>query len=62
MGQTAPAFDFRNSFRRNPEAVRIVPVLLVLAFAPIAFLFYWMWRVRVRGRLAGIVIGAARSR
>jgi hypothetical protein len=42
-----------------PEIVRIVPLLLVLAFAPILFLFYWMWRVRVRGRLSGIVVGAA---
>jgi hypothetical protein len=35
-----------------PEPVRIVPVLLVLAFAPILLLFYWMWRVRVRGLFA----------
>src|SRR3970040_2355312 len=34
-----------------PEPVRIVPLLLVLAFAPILFLFYWMWRVRARGLL-----------
>jgi hypothetical protein len=45
-----------------PEPVRIVPLLLVLAFAPILFLFYWMWRVRVRGRLAGIVTGAIEPR
>ncbi len=31
-----------------PEPVRILPLLLVLAFAPIGFLIYWMWRVRVR--------------
>ena len=31
-----------------PEPVRIVPLLLVLAFAPILFLFYWLWRVQVR--------------
>lgn len=33
-----------------PEPVRNVPLLLVLAFAPIPLLIYWMWRVRVRGR------------
>jgi hypothetical protein len=44
------------------EPVRIVPVLLVLAFAPILFLFYWMWRVRVRGRLSGIIVGATQPR
>ena len=33
-----------------PEPVRNVPLLLVLAFAPIPLLIHWMWRVRVRGR------------
>lgn len=32
-----------------PEPVRNMPLLLVLAFAPILFLIYWTWRVRVRG-------------
>src|SRR3990170_2217121 len=45
-----------------PEPVRIVPLLLVLAFAPILFLVYWMWRVRVRGRLSGIVVGSTQPR
>ena len=45
-----------------PEPVRIVPLLLVLAFAPILLLFYWMWRVRVRGRLGGIVVVATQPR
>lgn len=42
-----------------PQPLRILPLLLVLAFAPILFLFYWMWRVRVRGRLSGVVVGGA---
>jgi hypothetical protein len=50
---------FLGQMKFVPEIVRIVPLLLVLAFAPILFLFYWMWRVRVRGRLSGIVVGAA---
>jgi hypothetical protein len=29
-----------------PESVRVMPLLLVLAVAPILFLFYWIWRVR----------------
>jgi hypothetical protein len=49
---------FLGQMKFIPEPVRIVPVLLVLAFAPIVFLFYWMWRVRVRGRLTGLIIGA----
>jgi len=48
---------FLGQMKFIPEPVRIVPLLLALAFAPILFLFYWMWRVRVRGRLSGIVIG-----
>jgi hypothetical protein len=39
-----------------PQPVRILPVLLVLAFAPILFLVYWMWRVRVRGRMTGVIV------
>lgn len=35
-----------------PGPVRMVPLLLVLAFAPILLLFYWMWLVRVRGCLS----------
>jgi uncharacterized membrane protein len=49
---------FLGQMKFIPEPVRIVPVLLVLAFAPIVFLIYWMWRVRVRGRLSGIIVGA----
>ena len=49
---------FLGQMKFIPEPVRLVPVLLVLAFAPIVFLFYWMWRVRVRGRLTGIIVGA----
>jgi hypothetical protein len=39
-----------------------MPLLLVLAFAPIVILLYWMWRVRVRGRLSGIIVGATQPR
>ncbi len=53
---------FLGQMRFIPEPVRILPLLLVLAFAPILFLFYWMWRVRGRGRLTGIVISAAQPR
>ena len=49
---------FLGQMKFIPEPVRIVPLLLVLGFAPILFLLYWMWRVRVRGRLAGIVVAA----
>lgn len=44
---------FLGQMKFVPGPVRIVPLLLVLAFAPLLFLFYWMWRVRVRGQLPG---------
>ncbi len=47
---------FLGQMRFIPEPVRIVPLLLVLAFAPILFLVPWMWRVRVRGRMSGVVL------
>ena len=53
---------FLGQMRFIPEPVRIMPLLLVLAFAPIPFLLYWMWRVRVRGRISGLVRGVTRSR
>ena len=53
---------FLGQMRFVPEPVRIVPLLLVLAFAPILFLIYWMWRVRVRGRMSGILVAATQPR
>jgi uncharacterized membrane protein len=53
---------FLGQMKFIPEPVRYVPVLLVLSFAPIAFLVYWMWRVRVRGRLSGLVVGVTQPR
>jgi hypothetical protein len=53
---------FLGQMKFIPEPVRILPILLVLAFAPIFFLAYWMWRVRYRGRLAGLVVGAGSAR
>jgi hypothetical protein len=53
---------FLGQMKFIPEPVRILPVLLVLGFAPVVFLFYWMWRVRIRGRLSGIILGATQTR
>ena len=53
---------FLGQMKFVPEPVRIVPLLLVLGFAPILFLFYWMWRVRVRGRLSGLTVAAVQPR
>lgn len=53
---------FLGQMKFIPQPVRVVPLLLLLAFAPILFLGYWMWRVRVRGRLSGIVVGVPQPR
>ena len=39
---------FLGQMKFIPEPVRSVPLLLVLGFAPLLFLFYWLWRVRRR--------------
>jgi len=38
-----------------PEALRVWPVLYVVALAPLVFLLYWMWRVRIRKSMRGLL-------
>lgn len=38
-----------------PKPIRIMPVLALPVLAVLATMFYWLWRVRVRRRLHGIV-------
>lgn len=51
---------FLGQMKFIPEPLRLLPLLLVLAFAPLLFLTYWMWRVRVRGRISGLFLGHTR--
>ena len=44
-----------------PEALRYWPMLYVLALAPLGFLLYWMWRVRIRKSLRGLITDRART-
>lgn len=48
-----------------PERIRIVPLIVVLAVSPLVMLLYWMWRVRLRQNLRGLMtakpIGARAS-
>ena len=41
--------------RFMPEWMRSVPVIVVLAAAPLVVLLYWMWRVRLRQNLRGLM-------
>ena len=42
-----------------PESLRIWPALWVLALAPLVMLAYWMWRVRLKRSVQGLVVRAA---
>ena len=39
-----------------PEPLRITPLIVTVALAPLLALLYWMWRVRLRKNLRGIVV------
>lgn len=45
-----------------PEPLRSLPLLLLLAVSPLIVLLYWMWRVRFRKNLRGLVTGAVPRR
>ena len=38
-----------------PEAIRTLPMILILAATPLVMLLYWMWRVRLRQNLRGLM-------
>ena len=38
-----------------PGWMRSLPVILILSAAPIAVLLYWMWRIRLRQNLRGLM-------
>ena len=39
-----------------PKQVRWMPLISALGVAPLVVLLYWMWRVRLRRRLRGLII------
>ena len=39
-----------------PAPIRVVPLLFVLGIAPLVILLYWMWRVRLRRRVSGLIL------
>jgi len=49
---------FLGQMKFIPKPIRIVPLLYALALAPLAFLLYWMWRIRLRRRLSGMIIAS----
>ena len=47
---------FLGQARVIPKPIRIFPLLAMLAVAPLVAMAYWLWRIRVRRKLQGIVI------
>ena len=49
---------FLGQMKFIPASVRFMPLIWVLAIGPLLLLVYWMWRVRMRRRLSGLIIRA----
>ena len=52
---------FLGQMKFIPAPIRPDPLLFALGVAPLVILLYWMWRVRLRRRLSGIIVGRAES-
>ena len=51
---------FLGQMKFIPEPIRFVPVIVILAVSPLLLLLYWMWRVRLRQNLRGLIQHAYR--
>jgi len=49
---------FLGQMKFVPEPVRFLPLMFALALAPLVILLYWMWRVRLRRNLRGMMLKA----
>jgi uncharacterized membrane protein len=50
---------FIGQMRFIPEPIRIFPLLLAVGISPLVVLLYWMWRVRLRQNLRGMMTRTA---
>lgn len=46
---------FLGQMKFIPEPVRFVPLIVVLGVGPLVVLLYWMWRVRIKQNLRGMM-------
>lgn len=51
----AAASFFLGQADEIPERLRVLPVLMILAFAPLLAMAFWLWRVRIRTTPRGLV-------
>ncbi len=42
-----------------PKPVRIMPLLALPVLAVLVTMFFWLWRVRIRGRIRGLFVNAS---
>ena len=47
---------FLGQMKFLPESLQSLPLMMVLGIAPLPILLYWMWRVRLRRRLSGLIV------
>jgi len=58
----ATASFFLGQIKVIPEPLRIMPVLVVLALAPLVIMLYWLWRVRMPKKFQEVVsLGSSES-
>ena len=50
---------FLGQMKFVPAPLRVLPLLLALGLAPLLVLVYWMWRVRLRHSLRGMIVSNA---
>jgi hypothetical protein len=52
---------FLGQMKFVPEPVRRLPLMFALGLAPLVILLYWMWRVRLRQSLRGLIVNNGRE-
>jgi hypothetical protein len=55
---TATGSFFIGQMKFIPRPIRVVPLLFVLGVAPLGILLYWLWRVRLRRRISGLIVAS----
>jgi len=46
---------FLGQMKFIPQPIRILPLIVVAAVSPLVLLLYWMWRIRLRHNLRGLM-------
>jgi uncharacterized membrane protein len=52
---------FLGQMKFVPEPVRALPLMMALGVAPLVVLLYWMWRIRLRQSLRGLIVNSTRD-